>query len=142
MNNIQMSIVWWDSDKLNLELGVQVTADDVQAKGKFYVDLKSFIDGADSLYGYCMDPVGEWSFQIGTEQTKPTYFSMQIISVTKTGMVYMEVSMGIEYFDGNRRPCVVLIRLELGALQRFAKRLKRLAELPVCTQISVYDFEE
>ena len=137
IDNLIFRKIW--EDETTFELQIEVDSQYVHAHQSCYFNEELLNRLAAFLTGICKPDNSETYFESGCKSGKYIPAFSLALSTDKQGHVTMEVDLEICDVDDRSHRCQCNVRCELGALERFGKRLTKLNEGEIGTRIALYE---
>ena len=133
-DNIVMEKIWQESDLL--ELRITCGSEYITANQTCYIQSSALETIHGQIAEYVENPHQSRSVEFGDKHGNHTpAFSMDILEISASGHVKIEVDMEIEDNDTRKHRCLFYVKSELGMLERFGKRLKKLIHGDIGSQV-------
>lgn len=137
LDNLIISKVW--EDETIFELQIEVSSQFVNAYQKCYFDETLLNKLSSFLTEFCKLDNPATYFESGHKKGKYTPEFSLALSSDRKGHVTIDVDLEICDVDDRSHRCQCNVRCELGALERFGKRLAKLKEGEIGTRIALYE---
>ena len=136
-DNIIVSKIW--EDETIFELQIEVYSQYVNAHQTCYFDGMLLNELASFLTGFCNSDNSATYFESGHKTGKYTPAFSLSLSTDSQGHITIGVDLEICDVDDRSHRCQCNVKCELGALERFGKRLAKLNEGEIGTRIALYE---
>ena len=133
-DNITMEKIWQEGDLL--ELNIKCSAEYITANQSCYVQSSDLNNICEQIIKCVKQLRQNCYMEFGKKEGNYTpAFSMDIIEISTSGHVKIEVDMEIADNDSRKHRCCFYVKSELGLLEKFGKKLKELIEGSIGDQV-------
>lgn len=138
MDNIVISKCWQDDNLI--ELYVFAKSKYVSINQYCYISIDDTITNSNLIEKYVRDYNNEMYIEFGSIKGNYTpAFSLKFFPLKSNGHLIIETDLEIDDNDTRCHRCRFYIDAELGAVERFGKKLSKVKDLPMNETISIYD---
>lgn len=140
MDNIIFTKIWEDSGSIELE--IYAVSELVSAKQNCYVPISDLHDASEKLVKYARKGSNDTYIEFGHKKGNYTpAFSMKYFASNPTGHMQIEVDLEVADIKDRSHRCCYFVNGELGAVERFGKKLIRLCSENNGTKISLFELD-
>lgn len=129
----------WQEDEL-IELHVVAKSKYVTVNQNCYISVENIIINSELLDKYVHSYNEEIYIEFGKKEGNYTpAFSLKLFPMNSNGHLTIEVDLEIDDNNSRCHRCIFFIDAELGAIERFAKKLSRIQDLSNDDYICIYE---
>ena len=135
MDNIILKKIWQEADLIEIE--VSIDSEFVVAKNNYYVSTNSILDCQRIIFDFINKKSKECNLEFGKigEGNVPC-FNLNLFQ-DRTGHVLIDVFFELDDGSMPKHQCSCYIKTEIGLLDKFASKIRFLADLSLGTRISL-----
>ena len=129
----------WQSDEL-IELHVVAKSQYVTVNQNCYISMEDIIINSKLLEQYVNNYNNKIYIEFGNKEGNYTpAFSLMLFPLKNNGHLTIEVDLEIDDNNSRCHRCIFFIETELGAIERFAKKLSKIQDLSNDDYVCIYD---
>jgi len=138
MDNIIINKRWQDDELI--ELHVVAKSQYVTVNQNCYVSMENMLFNLELLEQYIQNSNNDIYIEFGNKEGNYTpAFSLKLFPMNSNGHLTIEVDLEIDDNNSRCHRCIFYIDVELGAVERFAKKLSKIQELSNEDYVCIYE---